>query len=187
MHLARLRTLRPVRLVLGLALTLVGCDDEAAAPYAPDPVGADCVESDFAGAPLAGPGFTEGVYSGPTDQPLVASSTVLYIDDAPETATRFEGLMIDMMPDLMTHDGLLGLAFGGSERCGANRTLALWRDEASMMAFVTSAGHSAAMAAAGQIAEPGSRTVHWTLDPATEALTWEVGLARTKDATPFVP
>lgn len=188
MRLALFDALRPrAALAATLALALAGCDDEVSSGYTPDPVvGPACVESDLAAAPLAGPGFTDGIYSGPTDQPLIASSTVLYLDDTPEARARLEALMGDMMPALMTHDGLLGLAFAGSERCGANRTLALWRDEAAMMAFVTSSGHAAAMAAAGEFAEPGSRTVHWTLDPATEALTWEAGLARTEAAEPFV-
>lgn len=170
---------------LALALALTACGDDTAADYAP-PEEVACVESDLDAAPLAGPGFTDGVYTGPTDRPLIASSTVLFLDDSPEKGARFQELMYGMVPDLMTHDGLLGLAFASSERCGANRTLALWRDEAAMMAFVTSAGHLAAMSAAGEVAAPGSRTVHWTLDPATEALTWEAGLARAEGATPFV-
>lgn len=174
-----------------LSLTLAACGDDAeTTPYvdpgpADAPSRADCPEDDFMGAPLAGPSFTDGVYSGPTDTPLVASSTVLYLVDDPEAGARFQALMGDMMGALQSSEGLLGLAMGGSDTCGAYRTLALWRDEAAMWRFVGTDAHIAAMTAAVEIADRGTGTTHWTFDPATDTLDWALGKARTSEADPF--
>ncbi len=176
-------------IALACALTLLACGEEPSTtdyvdePPAPAPADrTDCQEADFAGAPLAGPGFENGVYVGPTDAPLVASSTVLYLRDTPEAGPRFEALMVEVQGALMQSEGLLGLALGGSQQCGAYRTLALWRDTDAMLAFVTSEAHYRAMAETPDIADRGSRTVHWTLDPAAEALDWAAGIDRTAAA-----
>lgn len=170
-----------------LCLMLAACGDETTAvdyvdvdpdPAPSAPARTDCEEVDFGGAPLQGPGFEGGVYIGPTDGPLVASSTLLYLLDRPGTADRFEALMTDITAELAASQGLLGFAFGGSTRCGAHRTLTVWRDAEAMMGFVASEAHVAAMMAVPEIADRGSRTAHWGFDPATEAVDWPTGVAR---------
>lgn len=159
----------------GEAGTEVDYTDPEPGTEAPAAERTDCVEADFAGAPLAGPGFADGVYTGPTDAPLVASSTVLYLLDRPDAGPRFEALMGEVSAELMRSEGLLGVALGGSQLCGAYRTLALWRDTEAMMGFVSSDAHLQAMVAARELADRGTRTVHWGLDPASETLDWALG------------
>lgn len=179
------RTFAPSALIAALALAACG-DDSTAVDYtdpAPEtPARTDCLEDDFEGMPLMGPGFTDGAYTGPTDAPLVASSTVIYLLPGAEAGARFEALMEDIRVTLPASDGLVGFALGGSQRCGAYRTLTLWRDMSSMMGFVGSDAHIAAMSATPEVADVGTRTVHWTLDPASEALTWDLGKQRAAGA-----
>lgn len=178
---------------LACALMLAACgDDTATVDYVPDPdatpdapARTDCDEVDFQGAPLQGPGFVDGAYAGPTDGPLVASSTVIYLLDTAEAGARFEALMVDISAELMRSDGLLGLALGGSPSCGAYRTLALWRDLDAMLAFVGSEAHVRAIVETGDIADRGTRTVHWTFDPTAEQLDWPTGVARASGADPL--
>lgn len=176
--------------LFAFALALTACgDDSTDTPYVPDPPTADetpsradCEEADFQGDILRGPGFVDGAYAGPTDGPLVATSTVLYLRDAPGAGERFQALMGDISASLAETDGLLGVALGGSPTCGAYRTLALWRDTEAMIAFVGSDAHLAAVRATPEVADRGTRTVHWTFDPAGEALSWPVGIERTNAA-----
>lgn len=181
---------RPLCAALIALTALTACDDDQqTVDYvdagAETPRRSDCVETDFTAQPLQGPAFTDGRYSGATEAPLVASSTVLYLADRPGAPQRFEELMLDIRPELAAADGLLGVAFGSSMSCGAYRTLALWRDPAAMMAFVGTGAHLAAMSAAGEVADRDTRTVHWTFDPAGAPLTWEEGMTRTAAAPPF--
>lgn len=171
---------------LACALSFAACDDTTDVPYVPEPAEgpsrADCEEVDFAGQPLQGPAFVDGVYAGPTDGPLIASSTVLYLRDTPEAPDRMQALMGEIVPALQQAEGLLGVATGGSQSCGAYRTLALWRDAEAMSAFVVGSAHLAAMQAAPDIADRGTRTVHWTFDPAAGELGWAEGIERTDAA-----
>lgn len=178
----------PLTLAALCAVCLAACGEESTAvDYVPDPGApgrADCVESDFGGSPLQGPGFTDGVYTGPADAPLLASSTVLYLLPGDEPMARFGALLTDVQAELMRSEGLLGIAFGGSAACGSNRTLAVWRDMDAMMGFVGSEAHVAAMIATSELADAGTRTVHWTVDPAVEEVTWEAGVRRAREAAP---
>lgn len=171
---------------IAFSLSLAACDEASDVPYVPEPSEgpsrADCEEVDFAGGPLQGPAFVDGVYAGPTDAPLVASSTVLYLRDTPEAPGRMQALMNDIVPALGQAEGLLGVATGTSPGCGAYRTLALWRDAEAMGAFVVGSAHLAAMQAAPDIADRGTRTVHWTFDPAAGEPGWAEGIERTDAA-----
>lgn len=180
---------RALALSLLLAGCLAGCERATEEiEYTPPegPPAAACEETDFAGSPLQGPGFADGVYIGPTDAPVVASSTVLFINERPDSLARFQTLLIDIEATLMASDGILGVAFGGSVRCGSNRTMTVWRDQASMMRFVVSDAHLAAIEATPEIAGPGTKTVHWMADPASDAMDWAEGLTRLGGAADFL-
>lgn len=178
------------RLLIAAASFLFACggEDDANVPYsAPEteppaaaPSRSDCVEDDFVGDPLAGPGYDEsGTYTGPTDQPLLASSSVLYLLDGPDILGRFTALLANIMVTANQSEGLLGVALGASPACGAYRTLAVWQDEAALRRFVGSEAHIAAMVATREIAEPGTVTTYWSFDPAVEAIDWAAGMAHT--------
>lgn len=180
-------TMMRIALTAIAALALAACDGgEATTDYVEPEAGPDrttCDQSDFAGAPLMGPGFADGVYVGPTDAPVVVASTVLYVFEDDEAAFALFGQTVEQVVGaLMQADGLLGFALGNSERCTAYRTLTVWRDMASMLAFVVNDAHLAAMEAAPDMAESGSRTVHWTVDPAVEPVDWPSAITRTDAA-----
>ena len=114
---------------------------------------------------------------------MVVASTVLYLlEDDPHAAQLFDETVNPIIGSLMQAEGLLGFALGGSERCGAHRTLTVWRDMAAMYAFVASDAHLAAMEVTAEMADHGTRTVHWTLDPATESIDWTTAIERTDRA-----
>ena len=84
---------------------------------------------------------------------------------------RFQELVEPIATDLASRDGLVGLSTGGSPGCGTARTLAVWRDDAAMFAFVTGEAHSAAMAAIDELSRGGSVVTHWLGDQTSA--TWE--------------
>jgi len=125
------------------------------------------LEPDFTSAPLAGAAVdADGLRPGQ----YIVSSTYLQLN--PDARATFDQLIGPVLADLETRDGLLALSLGQSEACVALRTLAVWRDDAAMIAFVTSPAHTAAMTRVTDISRGGSVVTHWTGD-ATSA-TWTV-------------
>ena len=113
--------------------------------------------------PWTGPAFDPA--SGRLAEPLpaghveaVAQGWRNYSKEA--TALRLEqGARV--AEDVFTRPGLLGFQGVESESCDISISHTLWRDEASMRAFVTAAPHATAMASAGKMHH---RVVaaHWT-------------------------
>jgi hypothetical protein len=148
---------------------LGGADDTPEATTSA-PASATCergaLETDFRAAPLAGAGVdSSGLRAGE----YIVSST--YLQLKPDAQQTLEGLLQPVLEDLQTRDGLLALSLGQSEACGALRTLAVWRDDAAMIAFVTSPAHTSAMSRVTDVSRGGSVVTHW-LGDATSA-TWE--------------
>jgi heme-degrading monooxygenase HmoA len=100
----------------------------------------------------------------------VFSTTALRMKRTAASAARFRQAMELITPALQTQSGLLAQATATSERCNVARTLTVWRDEASMYAFVRGAAHRAAVQSVGEISRGGSRVTHWN-GSAAEA-TW---------------
>ena len=117
------------------------------------------LEPDFAAVPLAGAGVDE---SGLRAGQYIVSSTYLQLN--PDARHTFDQLIGPVLEDLQTRDGLLALSLGQSEACVALRTLAVWRDDAAMIAFVTSPAHTAAMAGVTDVSRGGSVVTHWAGD-----------------------
>lgn len=124
---------------------------------------AACDETDFAPTPFLGPGFDPetGEALAPLEPPYVVAATVGWVTGIPEDGEALgmhSGLVSE---DIFNHDGLIGVAFGGSEVCGSARTLSIWEDEASMWAFVFGEIHGEAMSLVpDRVAAWG--TTHWT-------------------------
>lgn len=135
----------------------------------------------FIGA-LSGPGIDAEGRLKPGE--YTVSSTYIQIQDDDAAAKKFQEVMAGMSPILSSHDGLLAYQFATSEYCGSARTLAVWRDEAAMFAFVASAAHRKAMTATPQISRGGSVT-HWAGNAAS--VTWENGLGKLSEADGAFP
>jgi hypothetical protein len=119
------------------------------------------LEPDFQGMPLAGPGLVNGEL--PTGQYLI-STTWLRLSAEPAAQMLFGQVMGPILGDLAGRDGLLASSLGQSARCGTARTLAVWRDAAAMMAFVTGPAHAAAIAGVPTISRGGSLVTHFADD-----------------------
>ncbi len=89
------------------------------------------------------------------------STTYLALVPDPSGQAAFRRSMTDLLNVLPQAPGLLAFRFGTSESCLSARTLAVWRDEASMRAFVNSPAHHAAMRIISTISRGDSTFAHW--------------------------
>jgi hypothetical protein len=78
--------------------------------------------------------------------------------------------------DVFARPGLLGFEAVESAECDISMSHTLWKDEASMLAFVTGPAHAAAMADAPRM-HHAFGGAHWMAPPRTVAPTWREGLA----------
>jgi hypothetical protein len=79
--------------------------------------------------------------------------------------------------DVFTHPGLLGFQSVESQECDISISHTLWRDEASMWAFVTGPSHVSAMTRAHEM-HHAVAGAHWSGDRRTTPPTWKEGLSR---------
>ncbi len=131
------------------------------------------LEADFTASPLMGPGVTDGAVAAGD---YVLSTTYLQLAPDAESQRLFQQLVEPITEDLQTRAGLVAVSLGLSEACGVARTLAVWEDDAAMIAFVTSAAHAAAMVRVTDISRGGSVVTHWTGDAA--AASWATAVER---------
>jgi heme-degrading monooxygenase HmoA len=159
----------------GLVLALSGCGSEAEEPGraprsatsvvpADDPCQRYTLEADMVLlGPLQGP--TVDPESGELQLPssaFVVSTTDLRLRGEASAQQRFAELVQGIGEALPTQPGLLAVQFGSAESCGTARTLSVWQDEESMLGFVTSPAHTAAMAAMSEVSRGGSIAAHWS-------------------------
>lgn len=117
------------------------------------------LEPDLAqGAGFTGPGVVDG---GIPAGHYVIAATYLQGKPTQQAMSLFQSLVDPITRELPTTDGLIGARFGNSSTCLTARTLTVWRDEASMYRFVTSAPHAAAMGKTSELSRGGSVTTHW--------------------------
>lgn len=156
-----------ISMVLLSASLAIGCGapmntiDGGADGATEDPAcAAEGLESDLRPSPLQGSAvdangaLMAGQY--------VFSTTRLKLRFTPAAGQRFNELMGPISTALASQPGLLAQSVATSTRCNVARTLTVWRDEASMYAFVSSSSHTAAMAAVSEVSRGGSRTTHWS-------------------------
>jgi hypothetical protein len=162
-------------LCAGLVLTLSGCGSEAEEPRraprsatsvvsADDPCQRYTLEADMILlGPLQGPAVDpESGELQPPSSAFVVSTTYLRLRGEASAQQRFAELAQGIGEALPTQPGLLALQFGSAESCGTARTLSMWQDEESMLGFVASPAHTAAMAAIGEVSRGGSIAAHWS-------------------------
>lgn len=89
------------------------------------------------------------------------STTYLALTTDPKGQATFRSLMAELLRVLPTTPGLISFEFSTSESCLSARTLAVWRDEASMNAFVRSPAHYAAMRQTNSLSRGTSTFTRW--------------------------
>lgn len=115
----------------------------------------------------------------------VVSATYLTLRPDGDAQAAFGEVMGPIVPELYGNPGLVASQLGVSSSCGTARTFTVWRDQAAMMAFVTSAAHTAAIARVGEMSRGQSLVTHWVAAPVAE-ITWDEALARlVADTGPF--
>jgi heme-degrading monooxygenase HmoA len=97
----------------------------------------------------------------------VFATTYLRLPLRRSALARFNELNGPMGEALAGNPGSLRVVTRLSEKCNTARTLTVWRDEAAMMAFVTSTAHGQAMGSVREVSRGGSITAQWR-GPASE-------------------
>ncbi|WP_224242444.1 hypothetical protein [Hyalangium gracile] len=156
-------------------LSLLACDSTK--PIDPPPPVdelADCtcgrLEEDLLReVPLFGPAVRADGTLAPGQ--YIVSSTCLKMKTDAQAQARFRELVGPIGEALRSQPGLMAVAFASSERCQAERTLTVWKDEAAMYEFVTGDAHLAAMSAVSEVSRGGSIVTHWSDDE--RGASWE--------------
>jgi hypothetical protein len=94
----------------------------------------------------------------------VYSSTYLAIRLSTEAFKKFSKVNGPISDALESQPGLVAHQTGLSLDCYAARTLAVWKDEESMVQFVVGPAHGDAMQAIGEISRGKSIVTHWEDD-----------------------
>ena len=148
---------RMLALAAALALT-VACDDGDAKTVEPGPEPEPemisqplCEETDFGGTGWSGSATVDGALALDAEATYRVSTTVLFLKDGDTPFEKFNQVLGPILGALGENDGLLAYQFGGSTRCGAQRTITIWRDAEAMYRFVGSPAHVDAMALTAEI------------------------------------
>lgn len=165
------------------SLAPCGCGgDEPAEPTLEERLDgiADCTPGDLVVLlPWTGPAFDPDTHQ--LLAPLPAGHVEAVVTgwrDRSDAATKLRlehGQLV--AADVFTRDGLLGFQGVESDECDISLSHTLWKDEASMFAFVAGGPHVTAMSLAAEI-HHASAGAHWTADARTRAPTWQEGVAR---------
>ena len=92
---------------------------------------------------------------------MIMTSTYLQLRTDGASMKRFGELAGPVAATLQKSQGLIAALIVTSPKCAVARTLVVWKDEASMMTFVSSEAHSKAMAFVGDVSRGGSITTNW--------------------------
>lgn len=136
----------------------------------------------FEARPLSGPGYdpSTGLID-PQAEYLVSSTQILPI---PEQQQRFLDLVADVGVQLENQPGFVAYGLAIEPTCGFARTISVWRDETSMLAFVGSGAHATAMAATAEVGVTG-RVTSFTVAAADLPISWETAIERIAEVAPF--
>lgn len=179
------------RLSLFTLLALVACttgddssDDDA--PTLEDRVAklADCSPTDLEILlPWTGPAFDP--MTGALLEPLPEGHVEAIVNgwrirtDAAEALRVEQSMMV--LGDLFTRDGFLGFEGFESDACDLSASHSLWRDEASMMAFVTGQAHATAISRSSEMHHVAAGA-HWSGSMRAMAPDSREGIAHYVDA-----
>jgi heme-degrading monooxygenase HmoA len=160
------------KLCLVALLLSAACQEDDAASKDPTVSGQplrcahDVLEADLESSPWMGPA------ADPESNELMLTDGASYIvsstygvphrpDPSGPPPPKYLEMFGAIEAQLQSQPGLLALRLSSSNDCGSGRTLAVWRSEDEMYAFVTSPAHFEAMKAAGELLQPGYAVTHW--------------------------
>lgn len=146
----------------------------------------DCVDPGIVEArPLVGPGFDPamGGLVAPLQDTYIVSSTQVLVK--PEMQNDFNELVGQVIAEIDGSDGMVAYSLSIEPTCGFARTLSVWRDAESMVAFATSDAHAMAVARTNEVAITGKVT-HWTLAADAFPPTWDSAREELAKVTPIV-
>ncbi|WP_394836548.1 hypothetical protein LVJ94_06530 [Pendulispora rubella] len=134
---------------------------------------AKCDESDIADD-LPWSGVQIDANTGKLREPLPAGFVVATTVGWPTDEGRpvIQQKTIESIQISFTYPGLLAAKFGTSKHCGSGRSLSIWKDEASMMAWVIGKDHRAVMPLATTHTH-GWETTHWSSPTNNELPSWD--------------
>jgi len=143
----------------------------------------ECSEPITDARPLSGPGYdpATGLLEPLQDSYVVSTTQIL---PRPEATEGFFALVADVTADLDQRDGMVAYALGFEPTCGFARTIAVWRDEASMLAFAAGDVHRSAVARTYEVGVTG-RVTHFTVSADEMPVTWDVAAAHVAEIAPF--
>lgn len=184
-------------LALTLAAGLFACDDDDSSTGTPEPqpeaepapqpeaepepqADLSCAETDFGGTGWLGPAVTDGAPALDPEATYHVSTTVLYLRPGDAAFTTFNTKLGPIVGSLGEMDGLLAYHFGGSERCGSQRTITIWRDVEAMYRFVAHPSHTDAMAVTSEVSL-AALTDAWESSGADVPTDWETYKARLRE------
>lgn len=171
---------------LCLSLAAVGCGDDGERDDAPptlaervEALGA-CTPTDLTMIlPWTGPAFDPE--TGELRAPLPDGYVEAVVNGWVRTDDRAVALRLEhgaaTADDVFGREGLLGFQGYESTECNIAASHTLWRDEASMYAFVTGEAHARAMADTHQMHHVGAGA-HWRGAARSTAPTWREGIDR---------
>lgn len=138
-----------------------------------------CTPSDQATLPWQGPAFDPE--TGALLEPLPAGHVEAVVTGwriyEPEAAALRTEHATHVAADVFTRDGLLGFEALESTQCDISMSHTLWRDEASLFAFVTATPHTTAMTSGSRM-HHAFAGAHWTGEARATAPTWKEGIDR---------
>ena len=145
-----------------------------------------CVEDDLSSAgPFAGPGYDPNSgFTEPRQAQYIAHATVIRMSPDPAKQQAFGMYVQAIVQRLRQSPGLIGFQLASSNKCGTGRTLGVWKDTASMYAFVGSPEHEAAIQAIHDFATGGAFT-HWTLSADEVPISWSTAMDKLAAAPQF--
>lgn len=143
----------------------------------------ECSEPISDARPLSGPGYdpATGLLEPVQDSYVVSTTQIL---PRPEATQDFFALVAEVTADLEQRDGMVAYALGFEPACGFARTIAVWRDEAAMLAFAAGDVHRSAVARTYEVGVTG-RVTHFTVSADEMPVTWDVAAAHVAEIAPF--
>src|SRR5262249_29775406 len=117
------------------------------------------VEPDLSMTTLSGPGVDPTTAQlEPLPSTALISTTYLTLRSDPRRQQRFTHLMSPILEESGSPParGPPGVMLGPSPACSTGRTLGVWKDEMSMLAFVAGPAHAAAVDSVGEVSTGGS-------------------------------
>ena len=124
-------------------------------------------------APLDGPQLDDRGAAVSTEGPVLAVVTHARI--ASGAGKRFDEHVQAISDQLEQQPGFIGSSLRAKLGTRERWTLTVWEDEVSMMEFVVSGAHLAALSETGEVID-GVRPAHWELDANELPIDWSTAL-----------